>query len=77
MIKIAVVLIGVELVVGVSWRVVMAVVRLLVATLWVVATTLEGRCVVAIAVIPRLLVLSLTPVVKGWLLENNFRRLCF
>jgi len=74
MVKIAVVLMSVELVVGVSWRVVMAVVRLLMATLWVVATALEGRCVVAMTVISGLLVLPLTLVVVGWLLENNFRR---
>lgn len=70
MMTITVVLIGMELVVGVSWRVVMAVVCQLVTAIWVVASALEGWLVVA--VIP-VLVLSL--VVKGMLLENNFRRL--
>jgi len=69
MIKIAVALMRMmKLVVRVTWSVVVAVVRLLMATLWVIASALVGSCIIAISVIPRLVMLRMTLVVESWLL---------
>ena len=52
MIEVVVVLVRVIEGVGVSWRVEMAIVRLLVATLWVVTTAFKRGCEIAMTVIP-------------------------
>lgn len=74
MVEVVVVLVRVIKGVGVSWRVEMAVVRLLVATLWVVTTALKRGREIAMTVVPRLLVLPLTLVAVSRLLKDNFRR---
>ena len=56
------------------WRIEMAIVWLLVAALREVTTALKRGLIIAMTVIPRLVVLPLTLVEVGWLLENESGR---